>query len=60
MICENSTETCLLSYVEKITSPGSMHETHAHGWCTGMILRDRAVREVGGGFWDEGHMYTRG
>ena len=27
MICENSTETCILSYVKQIASPGSMHET---------------------------------
>ena len=27
MICENSTETCILPYVKQITSPGSMHET---------------------------------
>ena len=27
MICENSHETGILSYVKQITSPGSMHET---------------------------------
>ena len=27
MIWENSIETCILSYVKQITSPGSMHET---------------------------------
>ena len=26
MIWENSIETCILSYVKQITSPGSMHE----------------------------------
>ena len=26
MICENSTETCMLSYVRQITNSGSMHE----------------------------------
>ena len=26
-ICENSIETCILSYVKQIASPGSMHET---------------------------------
>jgi len=35
MIWENSIETCILSYVKKIASPGSMHDTgcsghHAH------------------------------
>ena len=27
MIWENSTETCILSYVKQITRPGSVHET---------------------------------
>jgi len=27
MIWENSIETCILSYVKQIASPGSMHET---------------------------------
>ena len=27
MIWENSIETCILSYVKQITSPGLMHET---------------------------------
>ena len=27
MIWENSNETCILSYVKQIASPGSMHET---------------------------------
>ena len=30
------------------------------GLCTGMTLRDGVGREVGGGFPDEGHMYTFG
>ena len=43
-------ETCILSYVKQIASPGSMHETGAQGWCTGGSLRDEMGREVGGGF----------
>ena len=31
MICENSNETCILSYVKQITSPGLMHETGCSG-----------------------------
>ena len=31
MIWENDTETCKLSYVELITSPGSMHEAGCSG-----------------------------
>ena len=50
MICENSTETCILPYVKQITSPGSMHETGSSGLCTGMTLRDGMGREVGVGF----------
>ena len=35
MFQENSTETCILSRVKQITSPGWMHETSAWTWCTG-------------------------
>ena len=49
MIQENSIETCILSIVKQITSPGWMHETSAWAWCTGKTQRDRAEREVGGG-----------
>ena len=31
MVWENSIETCILSYVKQITSPGSMHETGHSG-----------------------------
>ena len=37
---ENSIETCILSRVKQITSPGWMHETSARGWCTGKTQRD--------------------
>ena len=36
MIWENSIETCILSSVKQITSPGWMHETSVQGWYTGM------------------------
>ena len=48
MIWENSIETCTLSIVKQITSPGLMHETSARGWCTGMTQRDGMGREMGG------------
>ena len=48
MFQENSTETCILSRVKQITSPGWMHETSARAWCTGKTQRDRVEREVGG------------
>ena len=35
MFLENSIETCILSRVKQITSPGWMHETSARTWCTG-------------------------
>ena len=48
MLWESSIETCILSMVKQITSPGWMHETSAQAWCTGKIQRDRVEREVGG------------
>ena len=49
-IGENGIETCIISYVKQITSPGLMHETGSQGWCPGMTLRDGMGKEVGGGF----------
>ena len=49
MFQENSIETCRLSRVKQITSPGWMHETSAWTWCTGKTQRDQVEREVGGG-----------
>ena len=49
MIWENGIETCILSYVKCIASPGSMHETG----CSGLVHWDDpgwVKREVGGGF----------
>ena len=49
MFRENSIETCILSRVKQLTSPGWMHETSARTWCTGKTQRDLVEREVGGG-----------
>ena len=49
MFQENSIETCILSRVERITSPGWMYETSARTWCIGKTQRERVEREVGGG-----------
>ena len=49
MFQENSIETCILSRVKQITSPGWMHEISARTWCTGKTQRERVEREVGGG-----------
>ena len=60
MIWENSIETCILSYVKQITSPGYMHETG----CSGLVHWDDPEGwdgEVGRrGVQDEEHMYTHG
>ena len=49
MFQKDSIETCVLSRVKQITSPGWMHETSARAWCTGKTQRDGMGREVGGG-----------
>ena len=48
MFQENSIETCILSRVKQITSPGWMHETSAWTLCTGKTQRGRAEWVVGG------------
>ena len=50
MIWENGIETCILSYVKRITSAGSMNDTGCSGLCTGMTQRDGTGREKGGVF----------
>ena len=53
MIWENDVETCILSYVKQIASPGSMHETG----CSGLVHwddpegwdRERGGRDSGWG-----------
>ena len=49
MFRENSIETCILSMMKQITSPGWMHETSARTWCTGKTQRDWVEREAGEG-----------
>ena len=49
MFRENSIETCILSRVKQITSPGWMHEMSAGTWCTGKAQRGRVEREAGAG-----------
>ena len=50
MIWENGIETCIISYMKQVTSLGSMHDTDAWGWCSGMTQRDCTGREERGGF----------
>ena len=58
MIWENAIETCIISYVEWIASPGLMHDTG----CSGLVHWDDPVGwygEGGGrGVQDGEHMYT--
>ena len=60
MICENGIETCILSYVKWIASPGSMHETR----CSGLVYWDdpEGWDGEGGGrrVQDVEHMYSHG
>ena len=60
MIWENSIETCILSYVKQIASPGLMYETG----CSGLVHWDDSegwdVEGVGRGVQDGEHMYTYG
>ena len=60
MIWKNGIETCKISYVKQITSPGLMHDTG----CLGLVNWDDPEEwegEGGGkGVQDGEHMYTHG
>ena len=49
-IWENGIETCKISCMKRVASPGSMQILDAWGWCTGTTQRDGIGREEGGGF----------
>ena len=53
---ENGIETCILSYVKLIASPGSMHETG----CSGLVHWDDPEGWNGRGVQNGEHMYTHG
>ena len=57
---ENGIETCILSYVKQITSPGSMHDTG----CLGLVQWDDPEgwdgEGSGRGYHNREHVYTRG
>ena len=60
MIWENGIETCIISYMKRIASPGSVHDTG----CLGVMHCDDPegwYREGGGRGVQHGeYMYTRG
>ena len=60
MICENGIETCIISYMKRITSPVSMHDTG----CLGLVHWDDPegwyVEGGGKGVQDGEHVQTRG
>ena len=60
MIWENGTETCIISYVKQIASPGLMHDTG----CSRLVHWDDPERWDGEegrrGIQDGEHMYTHG
>ena len=60
MVWENGIETCILSYMKQITSPGLMHETG----CSGLVHWDGPEGWDGVGYWkgvqDGDHMCNRG
>ena len=60
MIWENGIETCIISYVKRVTSPGSMHNTV----CLRLVHWDNPegwYREGGGRRVQDGkHVYTCG
>ena len=50
MIWENGIETCIISYMKRITSPGSMHDTG----CLGLVHWDDPEGMVREGKWEGG------
>ena len=61
MIWEDGIETCIISYMKRITSPGLKHDTG----CLGLVHWDDPEQWYGeggggGGVQDGEHMYTHG
>ena len=49
-IWENGIETCIISCMKRVASPGSMHDTGCLGLVRWTTQREGMGREVGGGF----------
>ena len=60
MVWENGIETCIISYMKRIASPGLMHDTG----CLGLVHWDDPEGWNGEGgrreVQDREHLYTRG
>ena len=60
MIWENGIETCIIPYMKRVASPGSMHDTG----CLGLVHWDDPEQWYRDGGWrgvqDGEHVYTRG
>ena len=60
MILENGIETCIISCMKRVASPGSMHDTG----CLGLVYWDDPEGwygvGTGTGVQDGEHVYTRG
>ena len=60
MIWDNGIEICIISYMKRVASPGSMHDTG----CLGLVHWDDPGEGCGEGGWrgvqDRGHGYTCG
>ena len=60
MIWENGTETCILSYVKQITSPGLVHDIGCSGLVYWVDPEGLYGKEGRRGVQDGEHVYTRG
>ena len=60
MFWENGIETCKLSYVKRIASPGSMHETGSSGLVHWEDPEGWDGEAGGRGVQDGEHVYTHG
>ena len=60
MIWENGMETCIISYVKRISSPGLMHDTGFLGLVHWDDPEGWYGEGVGRGVQDGEHVYTRG
>ena len=60
MIWENGIETCKISYMKRITSPGLMHDTGCSGLLHWYDPEGWYGKGGGRGVQDGEHMYTHG